>query len=109
MKKAARLQPVCKRQERVLLRWAALGPRGRGESSSTSPSRWMVGSLARDAGQALGHPGDGAPSSGREEEGSGFQGWAGGCGRGNRSVCASEAAGGCLFPEMSRSHVCSFA
>lgn len=77
MKKAAWLQPVCKRQERVLLRWAALGPRGRGDSSSTSPLRWMVGSLARDAGQALGRPGDGAPSSGWEEEGSGFQGWVG--------------------------------
>lgn len=38
-----------------------------------------------------------------------FSGLGGGCGRGNRSVCASEAAGGCLFPEMSRSHVCSFA
>lgn len=59
-----------------MLRWMALGPRGRGESSSTSPSGWMVGSLARDAGRALGRPGDGAPSSGREEEGSGFQGWA---------------------------------
>lgn len=33
--------------------------------------------MARDAGWALGCPGDGAPSSGWEE-GSSFQGWAGG-------------------------------
>lgn len=38
----------------------------------------VVESLARDAGWALGCPGDSAPSSGWEEEGSGFQGWAGG-------------------------------
>ena len=36
----------------------------------------VVESLARDAGWALGCPGDSAPSSGWEEEGSSFQGWA---------------------------------